>query len=178
MLIVSRMHTVVARNMPVMRLHTDLYNTLLWKFLHLNWIFLGFWRASTRTYAVGDTVQGMFGWRMHTISDGNPENHWLGLYKVDTSHDIGLSTAGNDRVSTVAAFFLSTYLARMHDWEYPMPHVNVPPSDSMSFFTIIVHHHFVHILLVIYFCILSLHMHVYYDTAIFLVDMCYHNSTF
>ena len=52
---------------------------------------------------------------MHTISDGNPENHWLGLYKVDTSHDIGLSTAGNDRVSTVAAFFLSTYLARMHD---------------------------------------------------------------
>ena len=44
-------------------------------------------------YAVGDTVQGMFGWRTHTISDGDPEKHWVGLYKVDTSRDIRLSTA-------------------------------------------------------------------------------------
>ena len=61
-----------------------------------------------------------------------------------------------------------------------MPHVNAPPSDSMSYFTIIVHHHFVHMAFhtLGYLLLYLIIAHVYYDTAIFLVDMCYHNSTF
>ena len=46
-----------------------------------------------KDYAAGDIVQGMFGWTTHFISDGDPAKHGLGLYKVDKSRDIRLSTA-------------------------------------------------------------------------------------
>ena len=56
-------------------------------------IFCRVLESKNKDYAVGDIVQGFFGWTTRSICDGDPAKHWLGLYKVDTSRDIRLSTA-------------------------------------------------------------------------------------
>ena len=49
--------------------------------------------SKNKDYAVGDLVQGYFGWKTHSICNGSSEGHPLGLTKVDPTREISPSTS-------------------------------------------------------------------------------------